>query len=112
MEATDIQTAAIAAHDAHFNPKARWMAEGPNGLAVGEPLSKLGGGCPAGAYLVCAKRSDLRPGVWVVVAAWPGGSDGVEYVRWMLDAEAGYPHCFWGRYGRVSTAIQAFHERT
>jgi hypothetical protein len=106
-----IQTAALEAHDKHFNPSARWVMAGPNGLNVGDPLTKLGGLMPDDAYLVCAKRSNMREGMWVIVAAKPGPS-GVEFVRWMLDAEAPQPYCFWGHYGSAADAIQAFEERT
>lgn len=107
---TDVQAAAIAAHDKHFNPSARWMVTGPAGLDVGDPLSELGSCMPDDAFLVCAKRSDMRRGVWVIVAA-KHGPCGVEFVRWMLDAEAPEPYCFWGHYGSAADAIQAFEER-
>ena len=106
-----IQAAALEAHDKHFNPTARHLASGPAGLDVGDSLFEYGSLMPDDAYLVCAKRSDLRRGVWVIVAAKPGPS-GVEFVRWMLDAEAPEPYCFWGHYGSAADAIPAFEERT
>ena len=109
---TPTQTAAIAAHDKHFNPSARWMVTGPAGLDVGDPLTELGSVMPDEAHLVCAKRSDMRKGVWVIVAARKGGSEGVEFVRWMLDAEAPSPYCFWGHYGSAADAIEAFNDRS
>ena len=107
----NLQAEALKAHHKHFNPRARWMVTGPAGLDVGDPLSEFGKLMPDDAYLVCAKRSDIRRGVWVIVAAKPGPS-GVEFVRWMLDAEAPQPYCFWGHYGSADDAIQAFEERT
>jgi len=109
----DVQAAAIAAHNKHFNPKHPWMVSGPAGLNVGDPLTTLGGPfMPPDAYLVCAKRSDMREGVWVIVAAKEGGSEGVEFVRWMLDAEAPSPYCFWGCYGSAADAIEAYEARS
>jgi len=108
---TDVQAAAIAAHDKHFNPSARWMVTGPAGLDVGDPLSEFGKFMPEDAYLVCAKRSDMRRGVWVIVAAKPGPC-GVEFVRWMLDAEADEPSCFWGHYGTAADAIEEYEARS
>ena len=108
----DVQAAAIAAHDKHFNPRARWMVTGPAGLDVGDPLSEYGSGMPDDAYLVCAKRSKMGPGWWVIVAARKGGSEGIEFVRWMLNAEAPSPFCVWGDEGSAAYAIQAFEERT
>jgi hypothetical protein len=67
---------------------------------------------PDDAYLVCAKRSDIRRGVWVIVAARKGGKEGIEFVRWLLDAEAPEPYCFLGIEGSAADAIQAFEERT
>ena len=108
-----IQSAALEVHDKHFNPSARWVMAGPNGLTVGDPLTKLGGPfMPEDAHLVCAKRSDMREGVWVIVAAKACGGDDIEFVRWMLDANGSEPSCFWGYYGSAANAIQAFEERT
>ena len=109
---TDVQAAAVAAHDKHFNPKHPWMVSGPAGIDVGDPLAELGSLMPQDAFLVCAKRSDMREGVWVIVAAREGGSEGVEFVRWMLDAEAPKPYCFWGDYGSAAEAITAFEARS
>ena len=109
---TDVQAAAVAAHDKHFNPKHPWMVSGPAGIDVGDPLTELGSLMPQDAFLVCAKRSDMREGVWVIVAAWPDGGEGVEFVRWMLDAEAPKPYCFWGDYGSAADAIKAFEARS
>lgn len=107
-----IQTAAVEAHDKHFNPSARWVMAGPNGLNVGDPLTKLGGPfMPEDAHLVCAKRSDMRPSWWVIVAAHKS-SGCIVFVRWILDADADEPSCFWARRGTAADAIQAFEERT
>ena len=108
----DPQAEAISAHNAHFNQSHPWMVSGPAGLDVGDPLTELGSLMPQDAFLVCAKRSDMRAGVWVIVAAWPDGGDGVEFVRWMLDAEAPKPYCFWGDYGSAAEAITAFEARS
>ena len=109
---TDVQAAAIAAHDKHFNPKVPWLMAGPNGLTVGDPLTKLGGSfMPEDAHLVCAKRSDMRASWWVIVAAQKN-SGGIVYVRWVLDADVDEPSCFWGWRGTAADTIQAFEERT
>jgi len=108
----DVQAAAIAAHNKHFNPKHPWMACTIAGIDVGDPLTELGPGMPNDAYLVCAKRSKMGPGWWVIVAAREGGSEGVEFVRWMLNAEAPSPCCFWGDEGSAAYAIKAYEARS